>query len=137
MNVVIDNNIVIDAFSSNPQFEADALRILRLASEDEINGFICANSLTDIFYVVRKMCGAEYAKEKLKGLMSFTNTIPLTEKDCANALELPMNDFEDAVVAVCAKKINADFIVSRDERFIKANTEVKVIAPGQLLAELE
>jgi predicted nucleic acid-binding protein len=49
------------------------------------------------------------------------------------ALAMPMNDFEDAIIAVCAQKVNADCIVSRDEKFIKAYTEVAVIKPEQLL----
>jgi predicted nucleic acid-binding protein len=134
MKVVLDNNIIIDALNPNPQFEADALTVLRLASQNKFNGYICANSLTDIFYVVRKTHGAEFAKEKLKGLMKFVRTISLTEEDCLSALDLLMNDFEDAIVAVCARKIEAAYIISRDEKFIKADTEVKMITPKQLLA---
>jgi predicted nucleic acid-binding protein len=137
MKVVIDNNIVIDALYPNPDFEADALKVLRLASDEKIDGYVCANSFTDIFYVVRKQRGIEYAKEKLKGLMGFTSTVPLTEVDCATALEKPMSDFEDALIDVCAKKIGADCIVSRDEAFIKAQTDIEVIKPGELLKRLK
>jgi predicted nucleic acid-binding protein len=137
MKVVIDNNIVVDALRPNPAFEADALKILQLASEGAFSGCICANSLTDIYYVVRKTRGTEYAKNKLKGLMSFTDTIPLTDVDCAIALNRPMRDFEDALVDVCAKKIGADCIVSRDEVFIKTVTDVEVISPNQLFARLK
>jgi predicted nucleic acid-binding protein len=136
MKVVIDNNIIVDALKPNAEFAESALKILRLASEDEFEGCVCASSLTDIFYVVGKAHGAEYAKSKLKGLMSFTTTISLTEEDCAAALDLPMNDFEDAVVAVCAKKAGADCIVSRDAGFIRAETEVEVITPARLLARV-
>jgi predicted nucleic acid-binding protein len=138
MKVVIDNNVIIDALAPNPEFEANALRILRLASDDKINGYICANSLTDIFYVVRKKHGVEYAKAKIRGLMTFTDTIPLTENDCADALELPMNDFEDTVVAICAAKVSADYIVSRDEAFLgSAAVGIKVIKPDELLSKVD
>jgi predicted nucleic acid-binding protein len=134
MKVVIDNNIVIDHLNPNSQFEADAEKILRLASANEVDGFVCANSLTDIFYVVRKTRGVEYTKTKLRGLMSFTETIAVTREDCIHALESPMADFEDAVIAECAKKIDADYIVSRDEKFAKSVMGVKVVSPKQLLA---
>jgi predicted nucleic acid-binding protein len=48
-----------------------------------------------------------------------------------------MNDFEDALVDVCAKKIGADCVVSRDEAFIKAATEVETIKPDLLLARVK
>jgi len=61
------------------------------------------------------------------------NVISITEIDINEALALPMNDFEDAVVSVCAKKANADYIVSRDEAFAKAGAIVDVITPKQLI----
>jgi predicted nucleic acid-binding protein len=48
-----------------------------------------------------------------------------------------MDDFEDAIIAVCAKKIGAACIVSRDEAFIRASTDVKVMKPSQFLASIE
>jgi len=44
--------------------------------------------------------------------------------------------FEDAVIAACAERINADCVVSRDENFINAGTAVEVITPRQLISQL-
>jgi predicted nucleic acid-binding protein len=94
--------------------------------------------LTDIFYVLRRGNDANAAKAKsvVANLMSVANVISLTETDCADALDLPMNDFEDAVTVVCAEKIGADCIVSRDEKFILAKTAVEVISPAELIERL-
>lgn len=136
MKVVIDNNVIVDALKPNPQFEANAQEILRLASVKKIDGFVSANSLTDIFYVLRKAHGAEKAKAMVQKLLLILDIIGIDPIDCADALSLPMNDFEDAIIAVCAQKIGADCIVSRDERFIKSGTEVNVITSKQLLEKL-
>ena len=136
MKVFIDSNIVIDALKPNPDFETEAKRIFRLIWTDEITPYLCVNSLTDIFYIMRKVQGASNAKRTIANLMTAINIVPLTENDCTDALALPLNGFEDAIIAVCAKKINADFIVSRDEAFICAKTEIDVITPGQLLSYL-
>ncbi|MDR0916300.1 MAG: PIN domain-containing protein [Oscillospiraceae bacterium] len=134
MRVVIDNNIIVDALKPNTEFQAEAQMILRFAAEKKIDGYVSASSLTDIFYVLRKEHNAEKTKEMIRTLMSFTDTIPLTASDCTDALDLPMNDFEDAVVAICAAKIGADYIVSRDEAFAtSAAAVVKVIKPDALL----
>ena len=137
MKVVIDNNVIIDALKPNPQFEAGAQQILRLASVKAIDGFVSANSLTDIFYVLRKEHGADKAKIMLQKLLLILDIIGIDPIDCIDALSLPMNDFEDAMVAVCAKKIKADFIVTRDERFIKEKTSVKTVTPEQLIEKIE
>ncbi len=136
MKVVIDNNVIIDALKPNPQFEAAAQEILRLASVKKIDGFVRANSLTDIFYVLRKAHGIDKAKIMLQKLTLILNIIGIDPEDCINALSLPMNDFEDAIIAVCAEKIGADFIVSRDEGFIKSESSVKVVTSEQLLKEI-
>lgn len=133
MRVLIDNNVIIDALKPNTQFAAGAQEILRLASKNAIDGFVGANSLTDIFYVLRKEHGAEKAKAMLQNLVLMLDIIGIEPADCINALSLPINDFEDAVVSVCAEKIKADFIVTRDEKFIREKTAVQTVTPSQFI----
>ena len=136
MKVVLDNNIAIDALRPNPDFEADAKGVFQLIWHDRITPYMCANSLTDIFYVLQKVQGAEKTKETISNLIAAINIIPLNESDCTSALALPMSDFEDAIIAVCACNINADYIVSRDAKFVKARTTVDVITPKQLIEKM-
>ena len=49
-----------------------------------------------------------------------------------------MNDFEDALIAACAKREGADCIVSRDKDFAASSASpVAVIAPDALLDLVE
>jgi predicted nucleic acid-binding protein len=104
MRVVIDHNIVVDALKPNPKFAADAQEILRLAS----------------------------AKVMLQKLLFMLDIVGMEPADCVAALAKPLNDFEDALVDVCAGKIGADCVVSRDEALVKAVTDVEVIKPDRL-----
>ena len=133
MTVVIDNNVIVDALKPNPEFEIDAQEILRLASKKSVEGFINANSLTDVFYVLRKEHGADKTKVMLQKLLLMLDIVGVAPADCVVALEKPTGDFEDALIDVCAKKMGADYIVSRDKKFIEAQTEVRVVGPKQLL----
>jgi predicted nucleic acid-binding protein len=139
LKVVIDTNVAIDALKSRQPFDTEAKAIFRAFGMEQFEPYITANSLTDIFYVLRRGNEANTIKAKtvIANLMSVVTVVSLTESDCTEALELPMNDFEDAVVAVCAKKIGADCIVSRDVEFINSNTSVEVISPAQLLLKLK
>ncbi len=47
-----------------------------------------------------------------------------------------IDDFEDALVTVCAAKAQADCIVTRDEVFLKAESHVKTVSPAELLSKL-
>jgi predicted nucleic acid-binding protein len=137
IKVVFDNNVVIDALKPNPEFETEAKKVFKAIGNGKISAYLCANSLTDIFYILKKVQGSEGAKNSLSNLMAVFSIIPLTESDCAEALSSPIKDFEDAVIAACTRKTAANCIVSRDKVFIKAQTPVEVITPKQLLEKID
>ena len=67
-------------------------------------------------------------------LLSHYTVVSVTHEDCINALKLSaIDDFEDALVAVCAKKADADYIVTRDDKFLRAVLPVKRIKPKDLV----
>ncbi len=132
MKIAFDNNVIIDALEPRPPFDIRAKELLRRAAVGEIEGWIVASSLTDIFYIMSRKVGANGAKEAIKNLTKLLTVVSVTDDDCQNALALPMPDFEDALIAVCAKKVGADCIVSRDEKFIKAASGMKVVQPDKI-----
>ncbi len=54
MNVVLDTNVVIDAVAARKPFCIEAEEILSMAAENMITAWLSANSVTDIFYVIRR-----------------------------------------------------------------------------------
>ena len=133
MKIFIDNNIVLDALLTRQPFNNSAEQILKQCV-DIHKGYLSANSLTNIFYFLEKSIGADSAKAAIKKLLTLYQTISVTQDDCINALSLSMNDFEDALIAVCAKKVGADYIITRDSTFINAKSLVKVISPTDFLS---
>ncbi|GHV06872.1 hypothetical protein FACS1894217_06450 [Clostridia bacterium] len=133
MIVVFDNNIIIDALEPRPHYETQAKELLRRVMTNKIEGYVAASSLTDIFYVLSKKAGEENAKAATQNIANLLEVVDVLKSDCKAAFSLPMTDFEDAVVAVCAKKVGADCVVSRDEKFIKANSGVRVVKPDALV----
>jgi len=137
MRVLIDNNVVLDAIVSRAPWNEAAERIVLLVGDGELDGFITANSATDIFYVLKKMTSTAEAKEVMGRLFKVFQVAAVTGEDCERALALPMDDFEDALIAVCAENIAADYIVSRDADFLKAKSPMTVISPIDFLEKLE
>jgi predicted nucleic acid-binding protein len=133
VKVVFDSNIVIDALEPRPPFDTAAKKLLRDVLERKISGFVTANCLTDIFYVLSRKAGVAKTKTVIANIAELLEILPVTAIECKKALALPMDDFEDALVAVCAKEIMADYIVTRDESFIKAGSPVALITPDELL----
>jgi predicted nucleic acid-binding protein len=135
MTIVIDNNVVLDALLERKLFFENSAEVLT-ACVREHRGSLTANSLTDIFYALSKSAGAAKAKQTIRKLMELFEIIPIDEVDCINALELPMNDFEDALIAVCAEKVGADYIVSRDGDFAKTDSPVQGVSPSEFLSSV-
>lgn len=133
MTIVVDNNVIIDAVAAREPFAKDAGKVIIAAGENKFRSFITANSATDIFYVMKKTGGQSRATEILSQLFDVFQIASVSEKDCRSALALSIDDFEDALIAVCAKRIGADFIVSRDEDFLKSNSPVPVLTPKDFL----
>ncbi|MCL1815987.1 MAG: PIN domain-containing protein [Clostridiales bacterium] len=132
MMVVFDNNIVLDALLERKPFYAVSERLL-MACASEHSGYLTANSLTDIFYVLSKHIGAVKAKQATKKLIELFTIISVDWEDCLNALELPLNDFEDALIIACAKKTGIDYIVTRDNKFLDVDSPIPVLSIDQLL----
>jgi len=59
--------------------------------------------------------------------------VSVAQEDCIKALSVPI---EDALVAVCAQKAGADYIVTRDDKFLRDKSQVKIITPKELIDTL-
>ena len=130
MTVLLDTNIILDALQERQPFDVSAKDILERAQNREITCMFTANAATDIFYLYSRTRDMKSAKIALGFFLEHYSVVSVTHDDCMNAMSLSMEDFEDALVSVCALKANADYIITRDERFLKADSPVKRIAPN-------
>lgn len=134
MNVLIDTNVVLDALTSRTPYNASAERIFLFVAEEKLNAFITASSVTDIYYLLQKHLHDQYrAKQVLFKLFSLFEVIDVTGSDCEKALSLPMKDYEDALLATCARRRRLDLIITRNLKDF-TDSPVNVIAPDDFLA---
>jgi predicted nucleic acid-binding protein len=136
MKILLDTNIIMDALQERQPFDAEAKELLRRAQGGGLTCCFTANAATDIFYLYSKARGVRSAKSALDFLLNAYGVVCVTQKDCLAALALPTDDFEDALCAVCAKKAEVDYIVTRDDDFLRRDLPVKTINPKELLARL-
>jgi predicted nucleic acid-binding protein len=133
MKVVFDTNIVLDSALERKDYKSAQSLIMSVAS-GAIEGVVTGNSITDIFYISKKLVGEDTARRFISDVLAIFEIAPVDGYVCGAALSLPMKDFEDAVLAVCATNEDADFIVTRDADFIMdEGCSVPVISPADLL----
>jgi len=131
MRVLIDTNIVLDFLQERLPFFENAVRLFERIDSGEIEGFIAATTITNIYYIVRKTAGALVAQDAITQILTDLYICTVDRDVLEQAIALNFHDFEDAVQYVCGVVHNVDAIVTRDKSgFISA--EILVILPEEL-----
>jgi predicted nucleic acid-binding protein len=133
MKAVLDTNVVMDVLTARALFVASSEAVLNLVAKGRLKAAITANTITDIAYLLRKHCpDFQTVRSLLANLMELFEIIEISRERCLKALELPLNDYEDALLAECAKRWGADLIISRNLKDF-VNSPVPAITPGAFL----
>jgi predicted nucleic acid-binding protein len=137
MTILLDTNIIMDALQERQPFDTPAKEILLRAQNGEFSCCFTANAAADIFYLYSKARGIKAARSALDFLLATYKVISVTHEDCINAMLLSIEDFEDALVISCAEKADVNYIITRDEKFLVCDSQVKTISPKDFLALLK
>lgn len=131
MRVLIDTNVVLDFLQEREPFVENAARLFERIDAGEIEGFIAATTVTNIYYIVRKAAGRVVAQDAIEQILSDLNICAVDLELLEQALALNFEDFEDAVQYACAIVHRVDAIVTRD-RFGFVNAEIPIVLPEDL-----
>ena len=133
MRVFLDANVVLDVLANREPFVADFAAVLSLVESGHIDGYIAAHTVTTLHYLLRRDLGAERAREVLSDLLRVLKIVGVDQDRIHQALALNWDDFEDAVQASCAVKVDADYLLTRDKRGF-GGIHVPVLSPAEFLA---
>lgn len=131
MRILIDTNVVLDLLQEREPFVENAARLFERIDAGEIEGFITATTITNIYYIIRKAAGRVVAQDAISQIISDLNICAVDLNVLEQALSLNFEDFEDAVQYACAVVHNLDAIVTRDlSGFV--NAEIPIVLPENL-----
>ena len=135
MRVLIDTNVILDVLCNRQRFVEDATKIFKFCEVNKIEGYISAISVPNIVYILRKELNAEKTKEILAQLSLIFKIVDLKADDLKKAANLMFNDYEDALQSVCAGRIKANYIITRNIKDF-TNSKVVAIKPSELLERI-
>lgn len=135
MKALIDTNIILDFLCEREKFFKRAEIIFRLCEIGKIDGVICAMSIPNIVYILRKELDNEKISEILNILSQIFEISDLKIEDLKNAADLGFKDYEDAIQSACAARVKAEYIITRNPRDF-VNSTVKVIEPQDLISSI-
>ena len=136
MKIMCDTNVIIDVLLEQEPFVDDSCKILNLCEEHWMDGFVSASSVTDIFYLVRKYThSTELAYTAVGKLLEIVKVCSVTNNDVLTAFQKKAKDFEDCLVATCAKSIRCNYIITRNKKDFE-EFDVPILTPSELLQQL-
>ena len=135
MKVLIDTNVIVDVALEREPFYAESDRILTLAEEAQIQGYVSASTFSDLYYIIRRDKGRDWTLEFLRQLATFCQVATVDSSAISMALISNFKDFEDAIQYSTAVVNQIDAIVTRNPRDFPVATP-RIVTPNQLIQEL-
>jgi predicted nucleic acid-binding protein len=137
MKLLIDTNILLDVLLKREPFYYKAVEVLELVQYDNVQEYVSATTVTDIYYIAyRYLKDKELVRKLLKKLMGIVSVAAVSEKEIEEALELSWNDFEDSVQYAVALLNEMDGIVTRNQKDYN-RADMKVWSPEQVLQKFQ
>lgn len=133
MRLMIDTNIFLDVLAERESFFEDSKAVLDLCENKKVQGFLSASSVTDIFYLIRRQFhSVDLAYKALGSVLDIVKAFTVTNEDVLNAYLQRASDFEDCLLATCAKANQCDAIVKRNKKdFLSFG--IMLLSPEELL----
>ena len=115
MKLLIDTNVVLDVLLRREPFSKTAAEVLNLTQRDDVQEYVSASAITDIYYIANKqMKDRDAVRNLLKRLLMVVSVAAVSEREIQNALNLAWGDFEDSVQYSVALLNEMDGIVTRN-----------------------
>jgi predicted nucleic acid-binding protein len=130
--VLVDINVILDVFlDRQPHVKASAALWAAIES-GQVEGLLSSHAFTAIHYLVGREHSAAAAERTIASLLSVFGVATVDRIVIQEALNLPCNDFEDAVSAAAAYSAGCDLIVTRDPKGFRGS-RVPVLFPEAAL----
>ena len=133
MRVLIDTNVILDVLLKRSPFYEAAIEVLKLSVREDIQEFVSASAITDIYYIAYKnMQDKAVVRELLKKLLLIVSVAGVSEEEIQKALELGWKDFEDSVQYSVALLNEMNGLITRNVKDY-SSSEIQVWEPNQFL----
>lgn len=132
MKVLFDTNVILDAMLVRYPFVKSAAQLLDHVESGVLTGYLCATTLTTIYYVANKDFGRVKAVNEIKKLLSLFEIADVNWSILDKATEINFSDYEDGVLHAAAEQCGVESIVTRNKKDF-TNATLQIYTPDELL----
>lgn len=136
MRVLHDTNILLDVFQFRQPHYRDSAMSLNISLTGRAVGYFSAHAVPTLYYILNKYADRDTTRESITWVLGFLEIVPCDRRILDSALNAPMVDFEDAIVAQCARFASCDYIVTRNTKDFPSS-HVPVSTPSDFLARIQ
>lgn len=136
MKVLFDTNIILDVLLDRKPFSEHASYLMSKVERSEINGFLCATTVTTIHYLLSKYLDKEKAIDSINSIMALFEIASVNRLVIENALKSKFPDFEDSVLHESARHAGAEYIITRNIKDFK-KSKIPAYTATEFLSMLE
>lgn len=97
MKVLLDTNVILDYALERETWFVDSEQILYLSEQNQIEAYVSASTISDIYYIIRKIKGKKLALEFIENLVDICCVAKVDNNVITMALNANLKDFEDAI----------------------------------------
>lgn len=115
MRALVDTCVIIDALQARVPFAEAAQKIFIHSANKQLEGYITAKSVSDIYYLTHRLTHSDAETRKiLSKLFTLFHLLDTTSLDCRKAISSEISDYEDAIMVETAIRSEMDCIVTRN-----------------------
>lgn len=135
MRVLLDTNVVLDVLLQRAPWLTEAQALWQANDDDRLTACLTATTLTDIFYVARRLTDLRRARQAVQLCLDAFAVVPVDRAILLRAQQLSGPDFEDNVQIASAEAAGLEAIVTRDRESYQG-APLPVWLPAECLQHL-
>ena len=136
MRLLLDTCVLMDYFLGREPFVRDVRRLFVMRSFRDAELWTSAKSYTDLFYVGERAHGPAKMQEMIERALPALRVCSIDQADIRAALGERWDDFEDCIVWQAARKVRADYLITRNVADF-ARSDVPALSPAAFFDQME
>ncbi len=131
MKILFDINVILDVLLNRHPFVETATNLVALVESKQIEGYLCANTITTLDYLLSKAMDKNQAKLTIRKLLILFEICDVNRLVIEQSLNSAFKNFEDAVQHYSGKCHGIDGLVTRNIKDFK-QAELPIYTPEEL-----
>jgi predicted nucleic acid-binding protein len=129
---LLDTNVLVDVALRRVEFHAASGAAVAWGLNHPGTSVLAVHSLATVAYLLDRSAGDTRVREFIADLVAGMDIAVMDNAEVRRALDLPVDDFEDALIAAAAESAAATHIVTRNVADFR-RSPVKAVTPGEFM----